>query len=175
MQEKIELVKNYFLSLQEKICSEFELLEGHAQHAPTHFITDEWQRSEGGGGITRVLENGTVIEKGGVNFSHVFGEKLPPSATLHRPDLTDANFNALGVSVVIHPRNPYAPTVHLNVRFFLAEKKDGTQVWWFGGGYDLTPYYGFVEDCAHWHSTAKTACDPFGAEIYSEFKKQCDD
>jgi coproporphyrinogen III oxidase len=174
MQEKIELVKKYFLFLQEKICSEFELLEGHAQHAPTYFIGDEWERSEGGGGITRVLENGLVVEKGGVNFSHVLGDKLPPSATLHRPDLVGANFTALGVSLVIHPRNPYVPTVHLNVRFFLAQKTDGSQVWWFGGGYDLTPYYGFVEDCIHWHSTAKLACDPFDNQIYSEFKKNCD-
>ena len=169
MQDKIQLVENYFLSLQEKICSELEILDPHHK-----FVTDEWQRAEGGGGITRVLENGAVIEKGGVNFSHVFGKNLPPSATLHRPDLIGASFTALGVSLVIHPRNPYVPTVHLNVRFFLAEKNDGTQVWWFGGGYDLTPYYGFVEDCVHWHQTAKAACDPFGADLYAEFKQNCD-
>jgi coproporphyrinogen III oxidase len=139
------------------------------------FREDTWQRAEGGGGRSRVLENGTVIEKGGVNFSHVYGGKLPPSATAHRPELAGRSFQAMGVSVVIHPKNPYAPTSHANVRIFVAEKEGETPVWWVGGGFDLTPYYGFVEDCQDWHSTAKAICEPFGAEVYPKYKKWCDD
>lgn len=124
---------------------------------------------------SRVLENGAVIEKGGVNFSHVFGDQLPPSATAARPELAGRSFQAMGVSLVIHPKNPYAPTSHANVRFFVAEKDGEDPMWWFGGGFDLTPYYGFEEDVVHWHQTARDACEPFGNEIYPEFKTWCDD
>ena len=122
-----------------------------------------------------MLAEGAVFEQAGVNFSHVFGTDLPASATAHRPELAGRSFQALGVSLVIHPRNPYAPTSHANVRFFMAEKPGAEPVWWFGGGFDLTPYYGFEEDCVHWHKTAKAACDPFGADYYPRFKKWCDE
>jgi coproporphyrinogen III oxidase len=141
----------------------------------------QWQRDGGsqqkdtGGGITRVLENGEVFEKGGVNFSHVLGDAMPASATAHRPELAGRAFEAMGVSLVIHPRNPYVPTSHANVRFFVARKEGEPDVWWFGGGYDLTPYYGFDEDCQHWHRTAKAACDPFGETVYPDYKRWCDD
>lgn len=163
-------VKNYLLELQNSICSSLEQEDGKAK-----FMEESWQREEGGGGRSRVLENGGVIEKGGVNFSHVFGNKMPASATAHRPELAGRSFEAMGVSLVIHPHNPYVPTSHANVRFFIAEKEGAAPVWWFGGGYDLTPYYGNVDDCKHWHQTAKNACDPFGQHIYPEFKKWCDD
>lgn len=166
----IDRVKTYLLSLQAQICEALEAEDGGA-----HFITDQWQRAEGGGGISRVLEGGQVIEKGGVNFSHVYGENLPPSASAHRPELAGRSFQAMGVSLVIHPENPYAPTSHMNVRLFVAEKEGEEPVWWFGGGYDLTPYYGFEEDCIAWHKTAKAACEPFGESIYPEYKKWCDD
>lgn len=166
----IEQVKNYLLSLQEDICRQLEEEDGEGQ-----FIRDEWQREAGGGGISRVLEGGKVIEKGGVNFSHVFGGELPPSASAHRPELAGRSFQAMGVSLVIHPKNPYVPTSHMNVRMFVAEKEGEEPVWWFGGGYDLTPYYGFEEDCVAWHKTAKAACEPFGADIYPRFKKWCDE
>jgi len=140
------------------------------------FIIDKWQRTAGGGGgITRVLTDGAVFEQAGVNFSHVFGQTLPPSATAQRPELAGRSWQALGVSLVIHPHNPYVPTSHMNVRCFIAEKVGEEPVWWFGGGFDLTPYYGFEEDCAHWHRTAKAACDPFGADYYLRFKKWCDE
>jgi coproporphyrinogen III oxidase len=163
-------VKNYLLDLQDKICSALQNEDGKEK-----FIEDSWQREEGGGGRSRVIENGAVIEKGGVNFSHVFGNKMPASATAHRPELAGRSFEAMGVSLVIHPHNPYAPTSHANVRFFIAEKEGAAPVWWFGGGYDLTPYYGNQDDCKHWHQTAKNACDPMGQHIYPEFKKWCDD
>lgn len=166
----IDRVKTYLLSLQAQICEALEAEDGGA-----HFITDQWQRAEGGGGISRVLEGGQVIEKGGVNFSHVYGENLPPSASAHRPELAGRSFQAMGVSLVIHPENPYAPTSHMNVRLFVAEKEGEEPVWWFGGGYDLTPYYGFEQDCIAWHKTAKAACEPFGESIYPEYKKWCDD
>ncbi len=170
MSISLENVKNYLLALQQQICVALEKFEPKAK-----FIVDTWSRAEGGGGITRVLENGGTIERGGVNFSHVFGEKLPPTATAARPELAGRQFQAMGVSLVIHPRNPYAPTTHMNVRVFVAEKANAAPIWWFGGGYDLTPYYGFVEDCIHWHKTAKKACDAFGEDVYAEFKKWCDD
>ena len=163
-------VKNYLLDLQDRICSVLQNEDGKEK-----FIEDSWQRDEGGGGRSRVMENGAVIEKGGVNFSHVFGNKMPASATAHRPELAGRSFEAMGVSLVIHPHNPYAPTSHANVRFFIAEKEGAAPVWWFGGGYDLTPYYGNHDDCKHWHQTAKNACDPLGQHIYPEFKKWCDD
>jgi coproporphyrinogen III oxidase len=163
-------IKQYLLQLQDHICRALEQSDGEAT-----FKADTWDRPGGGGGKSCVLEDGKVIEKGGVNFSHVFGDKLPPSATALRPELAGRTFQALGVSLVIHPRNPFAPTSHANVRFFIAEKKGEEPVWWFGGGYDLTPYYGFEEDAIHWHQTAKDACDPFGNDIYSKFKKTCDE
>lgn len=163
-------VKAYFLSLQDRICQALEQVDGEAV-----FDTDTWQRDAGGGGITRVLTDGAVIEKGGVNFSHVQGAEMPASATAHRPELAGRAFEAMGVSLVIHPHNPYAPTSHANVRFFIAEKPGEEPVWWFGGGYDLTPYYGFDEDCIHWHQTARDACQPFGDEVYPQFKQWCDE
>lgn len=170
MQKRIIAVKQYLLSLQDTICSAFEKYEPSKR-----FLQDDWIRQEGGGGRTRVMENGDVFEKAGVNFSHVYGDKLPPSATTSRPELAGCTFQALGVSLVIHPRNPYIPTSHANVRFFIAEKPGQEPIWWFGGGFDLTPYYGFDEDCKHWHETAKKACDVFDEAYYSRFKKWCDD
>ncbi|MBN8429533.1 oxygen-dependent coproporphyrinogen oxidase [Microbulbifer salipaludis] len=165
----IQTVKDYLLGLQDRICADLVAVDG------TEFFEDAWQREAGGGGRTRVMENGNVIEKGGVNFSHVYGDKLPPSATAARPELAGRSFEAMGVSLVIHPRNPYAPTSHANVRLFVAQKEGAEPVWWFGGGYDLTPYYGFEEDVVHWHQTAKDACAPFGDDIYPRFKKWCDE
>ncbi len=169
MNEQIDAVKAYLLDLQERICAALEAENGSAR-----FAEDAWTRPAGGGGRTRVIENGTLIEKGGVNFSHVFGAGLPPSASAHRPELAGRGFQALGVSLVIHPQNPYVPTSHANVRFFIAEKEGEPPVWWFGGGFDLTPYYGFDEDCVHWHRVARDACAPFGAEVYPRFKQWCD-
>ncbi len=166
----IVVVKQYLLGLQDRICSALESEDGAQK-----FNEDAWDRPEGGGGRSRVLTEGAVFEQAGVNFSHVFGKTLPPSATAHRPELAGRAWQALGVSLVIHPRNPYVPTSHMNVRFFIAEKEDAEPVWWFGGGFDLTPYYGFEEDCAHWHQTAKSACDPFGSDYYPRFKKWCDE
>ena len=166
----LQAVKDYLLDLQDRICEALGAEDGSAT-----FREDSWEREQGGGGRSRVLENGAVIEKGGVNFSHVFGDQLPPSATAARPELAGRNFQAMGVSLVIHPKNPYAPTSHANVRFFVAEKDGEDPVWWFGGGFDLTPYYGFEEDVVHWHQTARDACEPFGNEIYPEFKTWCDD
>ncbi|HLD14210.1 MAG TPA: oxygen-dependent coproporphyrinogen oxidase [Burkholderiales bacterium] len=166
----IDVVKNYLLDLQDRICTAIE-----REDAKEKFREDTWQRAEGGGGRSRVLAEGGVFEQAGVNFSHVFGTDLPASATAHRPELAGRSFQALGVSLVIHPRNPYAPTSHANVRFFMAEKPGAEPVWWFGGGFDLTPYYGFEEDCVHWHKTARAACDPFGADYYPRFKKWCDE
>jgi len=166
----LQAVKDYLLGLQDRICEELAEEDGSAT-----FREDSWDREQGGGGRSRVLENGAVIEKGGVNFSHVFGSQLPPSATAARPELAGRSFQAMGVSLVIHPKNPYVPTSHANVRFFVAEKEGEDPVWWFGGGFDLTPFYGFEEDVVHWHQTAKNACDPFGKDIYTEFKSWCDD
>ncbi|HFE38602.1 MAG TPA: oxygen-dependent coproporphyrinogen oxidase [Gammaproteobacteria bacterium] len=168
----IELVKKYLLSLQNNICQALEEEDGKAR-----FMEDCWDRGEGvqGGGITRVLTDGAVFEQGGVNYSHVHGSKLPLSATAHRPELAGRNFQAVGVSLVIHPHNPYVPTSHANVRFFIAEKEGEKPIWWFGGGFDLTPYYGFEADAKAWHETAKAACDPFGDNIYEKYKKWCDE
>jgi coproporphyrinogen III oxidase len=163
-------VKAYLLDLQDRICNALAAEDGGAG-----FVEDNWTRAEGGGGRTRVLANGAVIEKGGVNFSHVHGTQMPASATAHRPELAGRAFEAMGVSLVIHPNNPYAPTSHANVRFFIAEKEGAEPVWWFGGGYDLTPYYGIEADVVHWHQTAKNACDPFGDDVYPRYKKWCDD
>ncbi|PQA32480.1 oxygen-dependent coproporphyrinogen oxidase [Amnimonas aquatica] len=169
----IQAVKTYLLDLQDRICATLSAVDG------SPFREDSWTRGEGeslgGGGRTRVLEGGTVIEKGGVNFSHVTGARLPASATAHRPELAGRRFQALGVSLVIHPRNPYAPTSHANVRCFVAEADGEAPVWWFGGGFDLTPYYGFDEDCQHWHRVAAEACAPFGDAIYPRLKTWCDE
>lgn len=164
------LVKNYLTDLQDRICAAVAAVDGAKA-----FAEDSWERPGGGGGRSRVLTEGAVFEKAGVGFSQVFGTQLPPSATAHRPELVGAAWQALGVSLVLHPRNPYAPTSHANVRFFIAEKPGMAPQWWFGGGYDLTPYYGFEEDCVHWHQTAKSACAPFGAEVYPRYKRWCDE
>jgi coproporphyrinogen III oxidase len=166
---KIDAVRLYLLSLQDRICQVLEQIDG------TRFVEDNWTRAEGGGGRSRVLCDGNIFEKAGINFSHVHGAGLPPSASAGRPGLAGRSFQALGVSLVIHPGNPYVPTSHANVRFFVAESPESEDVWWFGGGFDLTPYYGFEEDAVHWHRVAKQACDPFGDTIYSRFKKWCDE
>lgn len=170
-----KLVSEYLLSLQDSICKGLEAEDGQAR-----FVEDAWQREAGGslgagGGRTRVISDGAVFEKGGVNFSHVKGTALPASATAHRPELAGRAFEAMGVSLVIHPHNPYVPTSHANVRFFIADKPGETPVWWFGGGYDLTPYYGFEDDCVHWHRTANDACAPFGEDVYPRYKRWCDE
>ena len=162
-------VKNYLLDLQTRIVAAMEAVDGKA------FFTDSWERPEGGGGISRVIEEGKVFERGGVNFSHVMGNNLPPSAAASRPELAGRKWEAMGVSLVLHPRNPYAPTVHMNVRFFTTYAKDAPAVWWFGGGMDLTPYYGFIEDAQHFHQTCKNAVSPFGDALYPRFKKWCDE
>ncbi|MFT6791067.1 MAG: coproporphyrinogen III oxidase [Cellvibrionaceae bacterium] len=163
-------IKNYLLNLQDTICN--SLARANGERA---FTEDCWDRPEGGGGRTRALANSGVIEKGGVNFSHVYGAAMPASATAHRPELAGRSFEAMGVSLVIHPLNPYVPTSHMNVRFFIAEKPGTSPVWWFGGGYDLTPYYAFEEDCIHWHKVAYDNCVEFGDEIYPRFKHWCDE
>lgn len=181
-------VASYLLALQDEICAALAREDDGGE-----FREDRWTRGEpasaglGGGGRSRVLENGAVFEKAGVNFSHVTGPSLPPSATAHRPELAGKPFHAMGVSLVIHPRNPFVPTSHMNVRFFCAGHHYADNeaafpttpaepsAWWFGGGFDLTPYYGFEEDCVHWHRTARAACDPNGAELYPKFKRGCDD
>ncbi len=170
----IEAVSSYLQDLQNRICHRLEALDGAAE-----FLVDRWQRPAddrlGGGGDSRVLEGGAVFERGGVNYSSVEGKALPPSATAARPELAGRAFRALGVSLVMHPRNPYAPTAHANVRFFIAEKAGEAAVWWFGGGFDLTPYYGFEEDCRHWHEQARAACEPMGEGAYAHYKQCCDE
>jgi coproporphyrinogen III oxidase len=164
-----EIVRTYLLNLQDRICTALEQEDGGAS-----FREDNWERPEGGGGRSRVIEGGTVFEKAGMNFSDVRGASLPGSATATRPQLAGIPFRAIGVSLVCHPLNPYVPTTHMNVRFFYAEPKNGEPVWWFGGGFDLTPYYGHVEDAVHWHKTAQAACEPFGLDLYPKFKDICD-
>jgi coproporphyrinogen III oxidase len=166
----IKAVSDYLLVLQDRICQALERVD-----QDKFFREDQWTREEGGGGRSRVMEGGAVFEKAGINFSHVHGAQLPASATAHRPELAGRSFEAMGVSLVIHPRNPYAPTSHANVRFFIAEGSGLDPVWWFGGGFDLTPYYGFEEDAVHWHQTAREACRPFGEDIYARFKLWCDE
>jgi len=163
-------VSDYLLKLQDRICQALEQIDQQKI-----FREDQWTRDEGGGGRSRVIEDGAVLESAGINFSHVQGHQLPASATAHRPELAGRSFEALGVSLVIHPRNPYVPTSHANVRFFIAEKAGTEPVWWFGGGFDLTPYYGYEEDAIHWHRTAREACQPFGNDLYPRFKRWCDD
>ena len=170
MQDHIDTLVTQLKTLQHSICAMAEHQDGEAT-----FLIDDWQRSEGGGGISCVLQNGAVFEQAGVNFSVVHGKNLPPSASAHRPELAGRDFIATGVSVVMHPQNPYAPTSHFNVRFFCAQKPGHDPVWWYGGGFDLTPYYGFEEDCVLWHEHAKAACDAYGDERYAAYKKWCDD
>ena len=165
----IDAVKNYFTGLQRTIVARLTAVDGGP------FGRDEWARPEGGGGITQVLEDGAVFERAGVNFSRVSGSRLPPSASASRPELAGRSFQALGVSLVLHPRNPHVPTVHMNVRCFLAEQDGAAPVWWFGGGTDLTPYYGYAEDARHFHRACRDALAPFGAERYPRYKKWCDD
>lgn len=169
-QVNIETVISFFKQLQDDICAQLEQADGRGK-----FIEDAWQREEGGGGRTRVLTDGAVIEQGGVNFSLVSGNKLPPSATAHRPELAGRTWQACGVSLVIHPKNPFIPTSHANVRFFIAKKAGEEPVWWFGGGFDLTPFYPFLDDVKHWHQTAHDLCAPFGDNVYREHKAWCDD
>jgi coproporphyrinogen III oxidase len=166
----IPRIRSYLIGLQDTICGQLALYDRDET-----FIQDDWQRGSSGGGRTRVLRNGAVFEQAGVNFSEVTGESLPPAATAKRPELTGRAFHAMGVSLVVHPLNPYAPTSHANVRFFIATAPGKQPVWWFGGGYDLTPYYGFEKDAVHWHRAAKDACDPFGDEVYAEHKHWCDE
>lgn len=167
----IAQVKQYLLSLQADICTQLAQTDGRAD-----FIKDIWDKSDGNGnGITRILTDGAVFEQAGVNFSIVYGDNMPKSATQLRPELAGRNFSALGVSLVIHPHNPYVPTSHMNVRFFIAEKNGEEPIWWFGGGFDLTPYYGFDEDCVFWHQNAKNACNSFGEAVYPKYKKWCDE
>jgi len=166
---ELEQVKDYLQALQKRIVAELEQLDGKAC-----FRRDEWQRPGGGGGTSCVLRDGVVFEQAGVGFSHVFGTQMPASATKNRPELAGCGFEAVGVSLVIHPQNPYIPTTHANFRFFRAGDDDQA-AWWFGGGFDLTPYYPFEEDVIHWHQVAKAACDPFGSDVYSKYKKWCDD
>lgn len=163
-------VKDFLLELQSSICAALEALDPGAS-----FQTDRWDREKGGSGVSRVISDGKVFEKGGVNFSHVFGDTLPVSATATRPDLAGRAWQAMGVSLVIHPSNPFVPTSHANFRMFMADSEGEESAWWFGGGYDLTPYYGFEEDCVHWHQQAKDACENFGDKYHPLFKKQCDD
>jgi coproporphyrinogen III oxidase len=163
-------VKAFLLQLQDQICAALEQADGQGR-----FVEDAWQRPAGGGGRSRVLAKGAVFEQAGVNFSHVSGDALPASATAHRPELAGRRFEAMGVSLVIHPENPHVPTSHANVRFFIAEKDGAEPVWWFGGGFDLTPFYPVEEDVIHWHTVARDLCQPFGANVYADYKKWCDE
>jgi coproporphyrinogen III oxidase len=162
-------VRTYLTGLQDRIVAGLEAIEGRG------FRRDAWQRPEGGGGVSRLIEQGDVLERGGVLFSHVTGDRLPGSATAHRPELAGRAWEAMGVSLVLHPRNPYAPTVHLNVRLFVAQKADAEPIWWFGGGMDLTPYYGFADDATHFHRTCRDALAQFGADVHARYKKWCDE
>jgi coproporphyrinogen III oxidase len=163
-------VKAFLMALQDSICAELEAADGAAS-----FAEESWDRAEGGGGRSRVLTHGAVFEQAGVNFSHVFGDKMPASATAHRPELAGRKFEAMGVSLVIHPLNPHIPTSHANVRFFIAEKEGEAPVWWFGGGFDLTPFYPVEADVVHWHQVAKDCCDGFDTAYYPKYKKWCDE
>jgi coproporphyrinogen III oxidase len=164
-----QAVKDYLLSLQDRFARILEQEDGD-----TKFHIDTWDRPQGGGGKTYAMENGPVVERAGVNFSHVYGDNLPPSASAQRPELAGRSFQALGLSTIVHPRNPYAPTCHANLRLFVAETPGETPIWWFGGGFDLTPFYGFDEDCIFWHQQAQAACAPFGDEVYAHYKKWAD-
>jgi len=167
-ENKVKQVQDFLTNLQSDIVEAIQLIDGK------NFIHDSWQRTEGGGGTTCILENGNVFERAGVGFSHVLGNKLPKSASQQRPELENRKWEALGVSLVFHPYNPFVPTVHMNVRFFIASNNED-DIWWFGGGMDLTPYYPFEEDVIHFHQTLKTGLEPFGEQTYQKFKDQCDD
>lgn len=169
-QPRVNDVKAFLLDLQDRICAALEQADGGAQ-----FVEDAWQRPGGGGGRSRVLAKGALFEQAGVNFSHVHGDALPASATAHRPELADRGFQAMGVSLVIHPESPHIPTSHANVRFFIAEKDGETPVWWFGGGFDLTPFYAVEADVVHWHRVARDLCRPFGEQVYPDYKRWCDE
>lgn len=164
-----DAVRNYLQNLQQHLCTTLADADGEKQ-----FDSDPWTREAGGGGITRTLAGGAVFEKAGVGFSEVSGTELPPSASAQRPELAGRAWHAMGVSLVIHPRNPHVPTSHANVRFFRADKPGEESVWWFGGGYDLTPCYGYEQDCHHWHKTAASACASFGSDFYQKYKQGCD-
>ncbi|MFK8051852.1 MAG: oxygen-dependent coproporphyrinogen oxidase [Woeseiaceae bacterium] len=166
----IDSVKTYLTGLQERIVGSIESIDGRGK-----FARDAWQREEGGGGISRVLTDGDLMEQAGVGFSHVMGDNLPPSATKARPELAGRRFEAMGVSLVFHPRNPHIPTTHANIRMFAAIAEDKDPIWWFGGGFDLTPFYPRAEDVLHWHETAQAACAPFGEDVYPRYKKWCDE
>jgi len=166
----LKQVKSYLMSLQDDICQQLTQADGQQS-----FQEDSWDRPGGGGGRSRIIKNGAVFEQGGVGFSHVYGEKMPASATAHRPELEGRDFNACGVSLVMHPENPMVPTVHMNVRFFIAQKEGEEPVWWFGGGFDLTPFYPFEEDVIEWHQQAKDALDNVDEKLYPEYKAWCDD
>ncbi|BFI94607.1 MAG: oxygen-dependent coproporphyrinogen oxidase [Rhodanobacter sp.] len=170
MSEQAERAETFLRGLQDRICAELERLDGAAT-----FAEDAWTRDAGGGGRTRVLRDGALFEQAGVNFSRVHGSQLPPSATAHRPELAGGSFVATGVSLVLHPKNPYVPTTHANVRYFEASKEGVAPAWWFGGGFDLTPFYPFDEDVTHWHTVARDLCAPFGADVYPRYKQWCDD
>jgi len=166
----LDQAEQLLMTIQDDICSGLEHCDEKAK-----FHEDQWVREEGGGGRTRVISQGSVFEKGGVNYSHVYGQSLPPAATASRPELAGRSFQAMGVSLVMHPENPFVPTSHMNVRVFVAEKEGSEPVWWVGGGFDLTPYYGFESDCVYWHKVAKQVCQPYGESLYPKFKKWCDD
>ncbi|WP_017463310.1 oxygen-dependent coproporphyrinogen oxidase [Dyella ginsengisoli] len=170
MSEQAERAEAFLRELQDRICSAVEAADGDAR-----FVEDAWTREGGGGGRTRVLRDGAVFEQAGVNFSRVHGDRLPPSATAHRPELAGGSFVATGVSLVLHPKNPYVPTTHANVRYFEASKPGVEPVWWFGGGFDLTPFYPFDEDVVHWHTVARDLCEPFGEDVYPRYKRWCDE
>jgi len=166
----IEAVADYLVALQGRICDALAAVDGTAQ-----FAEERWQREAGGGGCSRILADGAVFEQAGVNYSQVSGDALPPAATAQRPELAGRRWQALGLSLVVHPKNPYVPTSHMNVRFFAAQQEGEAPLWWFGGGYDLTPCYGFEQDVVHWHRAAQRACAPFGADRYPRYKRWCDD
>jgi len=168
--QPVNRVESFLRDLQDRLCAALEAADGGAR-----FAEDAWTRAQGGGGRTRVLKRGAVFEQGGVNYSLVTGDRLPPAATAQRPELAGCAWTALGVSLVLHPRNPYVPTAHLNVRYFEAAKPDADPVWWFGGGFDLTPYYAFDEDIVHWHTVARDLCAPFGTDVYAQYKRWCDE
>ncbi len=170
MQPDRSAVRDYLVGLQRRITDTIAEVDGGAT-----FKADAWQRPGGGGGESRILQDGALLEQGGVGFSHVMGSGLPPSATQQRPELAGASFEAMGVSLVFHPKNPFVPTTHMNVRFFIAEREGHAPVWWFGGGFDLTPYYPFMDDVVHWHSVAREACLPFGDDVYPRYKRWCDE
>jgi len=170
MKQELQDVISYLQTLQDGICAALVEVDGKET-----FLEDSWKRPDGGGGRSRILRNGAVFEQAGVNYSHVHGDTLPPSATNHRPDLAGGSFEAVGVSLVLHPRNPHVPASHMNVRFFIASKEGVDPVWWFGGGFDLTPSIPYDEDCRHWHQTAYTACEVLGNDSYARYKQWCDE